>query len=98
MSDYRFDFNIAETTLQDMHQVNTHVRQALDQMQAAVESSTADWTGSAKQAYAAAKAEWNKQAALMPEHLRAAQQTLGTISEGYGTTEVRAAQSWSNFS
>ncbi|KAA5830114.1 WXG100 family type VII secretion target [Saccharopolyspora hirsuta] len=97
MSDYRFDFNIAEATLQDMHQVNTHVRQALDQMQAAVESSTADWTGSAKQAYAEAKAEWNKQAAMMPEHLKEAQRRLGSIAEGYGTTEVRATQSWRDF-
>ncbi|MGW1680120.1 WXG100 family type VII secretion target [Saccharopolyspora antimicrobica] len=94
MSDYRFDFNVADMTLDEMNAVNGRVKNALADMEAQVERSLADWTGVAQDAYWSAKAEWNRQAAQMPVYLEAGRKTLLSISDNYGTTEQRAKQIW----
>lgn len=94
MSDYRFDFNVADMTLDEMNVVNARVRNALTDMEAEVEKSLADWTGAAQDAYWGAKREWNQQATQMPVHLESARKTLLSISDNYGTTEQRAKQIW----
>ncbi|ONI83118.1 WXG100 family type VII secretion target [Actinosynnema sp. ALI-1.44] len=94
MSDYRFDFNVADMTLDEMNAINNRVKTALTEMEAQVEKTLAEWTGAAQQAYYAAKAEWNQQAQQMPIYLEAGRQTLLSISDNYGTTEQRAQQIW----
>ncbi|MFR9727732.1 WXG100 family type VII secretion target [Saccharopolyspora sp. MS10] len=94
MSDYRFDFNVADMTLDEMNSINARVRNALTDMESQVEKSLAEWTGVAQEAYWAAKAEWNQQAAQMPVYLESGRQTLLSISDNYGTTEQRARQIW----
>jgi ESAT-6 family protein len=94
MSDYRFDFNMADATLDTMQTINGRVRQGLDDMQRRVESTLQDWTGDAQTAYWQAKTEWNRQADQMPGQLETGRQTLLNISDNYGTTEQRAAQIW----
>ncbi|MEV0054402.1 WXG100 family type VII secretion target [Saccharopolyspora shandongensis] len=96
MSDYRFDFNVADMTLDEMNAVNGRVKSALADMEAQVERTLADWTGVAQEAYWAAKAEWNQQASQMPVYLESGRQTLLSISDNYGTTEQRAKQIWDN--
>lgn len=96
MSDYRFDFNVADMTLDEMHAVNARVKNSLAEMESQVEKSLADWTGVAQQAYYAAKAEWNQQAQQMPVYLESGRQTLLSISDGYGSAEKRAQQIWSS--
>ncbi|ALG12017.1 WXG100 family type VII secretion target [Kibdelosporangium phytohabitans] len=96
MSDYRFDFNVADLTLDEMHAINGRVKTALADMERQVETTLADWTGAAREAYYAAKAEWNQQAQQMPVYLEAGRQTLLSISDNYGTTEQRAQQIWNN--
>lgn len=94
MSDYRFNFDQADATLDTMYAINGRVRQGLDDLQRRVESSLQDWTGDAQTAYWQAKTEWNNQAAKMPVQLEAGRQTLLTISDNYGTTEERARRIW----
>lgn len=96
MSDYRFDFNVADMTLDEMHAINSRVKQALTDMESEVEKSLAEWTGAAREAYGQAKAEWNRQANQMPVYLESGRQTLLNISDNYGTTEQRARQIWEN--
>ncbi|MCX2731748.1 WXG100 family type VII secretion target [Saccharopolyspora sp. NFXS83] len=94
MSDYRFNFSVADATLYDMDAINNKVRSALTEMERSVEASLSEWTGDAQNAYWEAKAAWNQQANLMPQYLQSGRQTLLNISDNYGTTEQRARQIW----
>lgn len=96
MSDYSFNFNHADLTLDEMHAVNGRVKSALAEMESAVEKTLTDWTGDAEKAYWEAKAEWNRKANQMPVFLEAGRQTLLQISDNYGTTEQRSRQIWDN--
>ncbi|WKU05733.1 WXG100 family type VII secretion target [Micromonospora sp. HUAS LYJ1] len=96
MSNYRFDFNQADATLHDMNQINGRISNALDEMERQVERSLQDWTGDARSAYYAAKAEWRGAAGQMTVHLEQARQTLLRISDNYGTTEQRHAKIWND--
>jgi WXG100 family type VII secretion target len=96
MSNYSFNFQVADYTLDGMNAVNTQIRQGLDSLQATVESSLAEWTGAAREQYTVAKANWNAAAQQMTVHLETARATLLNISDNYGTTEQRARQIWEN--
>ncbi|WBB80454.1 WXG100 family type VII secretion target [Micromonospora sp. WMMD882] len=96
MSNYRFDFNQADATLHDMHQINGRIASALDEMERNVERSLQDWTGDAQTTYYAAKAEWRGAAGAMSVYLEQARQTLLAISENYGTTEQRHTKIWND--
>ena len=71
-------------TLEEMKAANTRVKQALEEMEADVERTLAEWTGSAQNAYWEAKAVWNQQAAQMPVYLAKAGETLTAIGKSYG--------------
>ncbi|HYQ63782.1 WXG100 family type VII secretion target [Actinophytocola sp.] len=94
MSDYRFDFNQADLTLDEMNAINGRVKTALADMERRVEQTLQYWDGDSQKMYYQAKAEWNAEAAKMPEQLEAGRQTLLAISDNYGTTEQRAARIW----
>lgn len=96
MSNYRFNFQVADYTLDGMHAINTQIRQALDDVQSIAEGSLADWTGDAREHYTLAKAAWNAAANEMTGHLDNARATLLNISDNYGATEQRARQIWEN--
>lgn len=96
MSDYRFDFNLADQTLDEMHAINGRVRAALSQMEQEVEKTLQEWDGPAREAYWTAKAEWNAQAGQMPVLLEQGRKTLLDISVNYGTTEDRARKIWAD--
>lgn len=96
MSNYSFDFVQADAVLYDMNHINTQIRTGLDEMQATVEASLADWTGAAQEQYHVSKAAWNAAAQSMSGYLEQARQTLLTISDNYGTTEQRHAQIWND--
>ncbi|MEU5941297.1 WXG100 family type VII secretion target [Micromonospora sp. NPDC047548] len=96
MSNYSFNFQVADYTLDGMNAINTQIRQALDSLQATAESSLAEWTGDAREHYTVAKAAWNTAAQQMTVHLETARSTLLNISDNYGTTEQRARQIWEN--
>lgn len=94
MSNYRFDFSQADSTLYDMNQINTRIKTALADMESQVEATLADWTGVAQQQYYASKQVWNAKANEMTVHLDRARATLGQISDNYGTTEQANARIW----
>ncbi len=96
MSNYSFDFSQADATLTDMNSINTRIKSALEQMEQTVESSLAEWTGSAQQQYYISKTKWNQSANEMAVYLEQARSTLMQISENYGSTEQRHAQIWNN--
>jgi WXG100 family type VII secretion target len=94
VSSYKFDFNQADTTMYDMNVINTRIKSALSDMEASVERSLNEWTGSAKDQYYISKAKWNAAAQEMTAHFDQARQTLATIHENYGTTEQRHVKLW----
>ena len=96
MSNYSFDFVQADAVLYDMNQINGQIQSGLDEMEATVEASLADWTGAAQAQYYTSKAAWNAAADSMTAYLEQARQTLLTISDNYGTTEQRHAQIWND--
>ena len=96
VSNYRFDFNQADTTLYDMNAINTQIKNALSDMESSVERSLNDWTGDAKEQYYVSKAKWNAAAQEMTMHFDQARQTLLTISDNYGSTEQRHAKLWTD--
>ncbi len=96
MSDYRFDFNQADATLYDMNTTNNNITHALADMETNVEKSIQEWTGAARDAYYAAKAQWNQSANDMAMYLQQARTTLLQISDNYGTTEQRATEIWND--
>ncbi|GAA0504225.1 hypothetical protein GCM10011581_45350 [Saccharopolyspora subtropica] len=96
MSDYRFNFQIADATLYDMDHVTKHVKSVLEDLERDAEASIKDWTGDARDAYWKAKAEWDQQAAAMPVYLEAGRKALLQISDNYGTTEQRAQMIWND--
>jgi WXG100 family type VII secretion target len=94
MSNYQFNFQTADYTLNSMNTINVRIRSGLDDLQSSVEASLADWEGSAQEAYWQAKARWNAAANEMSMHLGSARSTLSNISDGYGSAEQRATQIW----
>ncbi|MCA2217454.1 WXG100 family type VII secretion target [Jidongwangia harbinensis] len=94
MSNYRFDFSQADSTLYDMNQINTRIKTALSDMEQSVERSLQDWTGDAQTQYYASKQAWNQAANEMSVYLEQARSTLLNISDNYGTTEQRHAAIW----
>lgn len=96
MSDFSFDFNVGDMTLEEMKAANTRVKQALEEMEADVERTLAEWTGSAQNAYWDAKAVWNQQAAQMPVYLAKAGETLANIAQNYGLSDTQSAKIWSD--
>jgi uncharacterized protein YukE len=96
LSDYRFDFTLADQVLDEMHAVNFRVRQALVDVQARVEARLQDWRVDALEEYWQAKAEWQQRAGQMPIHVEAGRRTLLTISGDFGDTEQLASQIWEN--
>jgi WXG100 family type VII secretion target len=94
VSDYYFDFNQADATLYDMNQVNQSLQTALEDMEASVEKSMAEWTGGAREQYAVSKAAWHHSANEMAVFLDQARLTLLQISDNYGTMEQRQAAIW----
>ncbi|MFD9895273.1 WXG100 family type VII secretion target [Amycolatopsis sp. NPDC059027] len=79
-----------------MKSANARVKQALTDMEADVEKTLADWTGSAQTAYWDAKAVWNQQAAQMPVYLASAGQTLANIAQNYGVSDSQSAKLWAD--
>jgi WXG100 family type VII secretion target len=96
MSNYRFNFQTAEYTLDGMHGINSQIKERLLQLEQMAERSLQDWTGDARKEYYAAKQRWNAAADEMTTHLESARVTLLNISDNYGTTEARARQIWEN--
>jgi WXG100 family type VII secretion target len=96
MSNYRFNFQVADYTLDGMHAINGQIKERLQSLEQVAESSLQDWTGDARAEYYAAKQRWNAAADEMTVHLDAARATLLNISDNYGTTEARARQIWEN--
>ena len=96
MSSYTFDFVQADAVLTDMSRINSQIQSALEEMEATVEASLAEWTGAAQQQYYVSKAAWNQAADSMVGYLDQARMTLLRISDNYGTTEQRHAMIWND--
>ena len=96
MSNYTFDFVQADAVLTDMSRINGQIQSALEEMEATVEASLAEWTGAAQQQYYVSKATWNQAADSMVGYLDQARMTLLRISDNYGTTEQRHAMIWND--
>lgn len=94
MSNFAVSFTEMNMFAGKLKATSASIKTALQDMERTVEASAADWTGSAKQAYQVAKAEWNRLANQMPVQVDQAQATVTRINETYLNTEQRNTQLW----
>ncbi|MET0491504.1 MAG: WXG100 family type VII secretion target [Actinoplanes sp.] len=93
---YKFNFTIADETLDHMDRVNTDLGSALEELERNSEAHLAEWTGGAQGAYKVAKAEWTAGMQEMTAALQSGRVSLFNISDGYGSAEQRATTIWQN--
>ncbi|MET0135510.1 MAG: WXG100 family type VII secretion target [Kibdelosporangium sp.] len=94
MVQYTYDYTIGEGFGERLGQITTSIKTSLDDLDVKVRGALHLWDGAARDAYNAAKAEWDAAAARMPEALGRAQQSLMSIHEGYGSADNYAKSSW----
>ena len=93
---YKFNFTMADNTLDHMDSVNDKLKSALEELERNSQSSLAEWEGGAQTAYTQAQLEWRAGMVQMTEALQAGRISLFNISDGYGSAEQRASQIWAN--
>ena len=94
MDGYKFNFDTAQQTLQEMRQISQHIEAALTELESNVEKSLEQWTGAARSQYGVSKQIWDNQASQMNTSLVSAQNALNNIHENYSETERRNASMW----
>lgn len=95
MSNFTFNFAMADAVLDDVARVNQRIERALDELEVNVERGLADWESEdAKTAYRAAKVRWDQAAQQMNTFLGSARQTLSSVSDNYKETEKSNANLW----
>lgn len=93
---YKFNFTMADETLDHMDRVNTTLKDALGELERNSRNQLQEWEGGAQTAYAQAEAEWRAGMEQMTQALQAGRVSLFNISDGYGSAEQRATQIWAN--
>jgi len=93
---YKFNFTMADNTLDHMDSVNDKLSDALLELERNSQSSLAEWEGGAQLAYTQAESEWRAGMQQMTAALQAGRISLFNISDGYGSAEQRASQIWAN--
>jgi WXG100 family type VII secretion target len=96
VADYTFNFVMADATVTHMNDVHKKVDQGLSDLHSHVMASIQQWEGSARDAYWAAKGQWDANSQQMNSCFEAARQTLVQIGTNYGTTESRHAMLWND--
>lgn len=97
MTEFRFNFNQADHTLDDMEAVNRQTTDLLTRLRSEVDSTLSEWTSEvAKTEYETSKRIWDQSLAAMSAQLQAGRQALFNVTESYGTSEQRGAQIWNN--
>ena len=96
MSSYKFNFTVADGTLDHMDTVNSNLTTALEELERNSRAHLQEWDGQAQTAYTAAEAEWRAGLQTMTQALQGGRISLFNISEGYGSAEQRASQIWAN--
>lgn len=96
MSEYQFNFALADETRDNMAMITNRIHTLLEDLNSEVQTSLANWESGARDAYNAAKAEWDAAAARMPAALGRAEVALSSISDGYLRVEHYGVDLWSN--
>jgi WXG100 family type VII secretion target len=95
MSDYTaVQFGAMSTGEADFASVYAQLQSTLDTLQSQLQSSLQSWTGSARQAYYAAKAEWDAAAADMATVVQQLSAVVGTANHNYQAAESTNTAMW----
>ena len=95
MSNFSFNFTAADQVLDDVARINQSINQALDELERNVERQLDAWESEqVKTVYQDVKLRWENSAAQMNAFLNSARQTLGSVAENYGATEMSNAALW----
>jgi len=94
MSQYQFNFALADETRDNMAMVTNRIHSLLEDLNAEVQTSLANWESGARDEYNAAKLEWDAAAARMPAALGRAEVALASISDGYLRVEHYGMDLW----
>jgi 6 kDa early secretory antigenic target len=96
MSEYTaVQFGAMSTGEADFASVYQQLQSTLTTLESQLQSSLTEWTGSAQQAYYAAKAKWDAAAADMATVVSSLSQVVGTANSNYINTESKNTQMWS---
>ncbi len=78
----------------DLQAAHSAVEQQLSELEQQVGAKLAEWEGSAREAYNAAKAQWDASAQHMSSVIQTMHTTLTGISDNYDSNERGVASSW----
>ena len=94
MTEYRFNFSMADQVRDHMASINNEIHSMLSTLDGDVRKSLASWESGAREAYDAAKLQWDAAAGRMPASLGRAEQALSAISDGYLQVEHFGIDQW----
>lgn len=96
MSDYtKVDAGQMQQGIADLTKAHRAVTEYLQSLESELNSSLAQWDGSAREAYSQAKAQWDQAANRMSEVIAKMSSVMTNISDNYGANEANIASSWS---
>lgn len=78
----------------DLKQAHSKVESDLTELEHNLESSLQQWTGDAREAYRAAKAQWDAAADHMNQVIVAMQGAMQNIGDNYDSTERAVSTQW----
>jgi 6 kDa early secretory antigenic target len=95
MSEYTaVQFGAMSTGEADFASVYASLQSTLGTLETQLQTNLAAWTGSAQEAYYAAKQNWDRAAADMASVVSALSQVVGVANENYANTEQVNMKMW----
>lgn len=94
MTQYTFNFAMADGVRDHMASITRQLIDMLESLHNDVSTSLASWESGAREQYNLAKADWDAAAAKMPEALGRAEVVLSEITNGYLQVEHWGANRW----
>jgi 6 kDa early secretory antigenic target len=89
--DLAVDFGLLEAGAQDIKAGSSKLQSQLDDLESQLKKYQAEWTGSASQAYEAAKAQWHQAIQDMNAILTEIGQAVSASNQGYQDGEKKNA-------
>lgn len=95
MSDYTsVNASAMSTAIGDLKNAHSKTEEELTTLEGSLESSLAEWTGDAREAYREAKAKWDAAANHMNSVIQTMSTTMQGINDNYDANEKSVKSQW----
>ena len=94
MTNYTVNLSNVQEVADQMGVLAGKISGALSLLESELQSTLADWTSDARDAYNVAKAKWDAAAAEMPQQAARAQSSLSQIHDAYANAEYQGLGLW----